>query len=108
MKLKLQFGYNEPKRDVNWYGQITSFPSLVLYKGKKWEFVVYQDDPTKEADHIFIFGELHGYDPQYNSPDFQNIDHMFDSGYSGKCECGAAYSNFKWDHMRFCPKWSKW
>lgn len=106
MKLTLKFGLYNPPRMANWWDDITKFPSLVLYKGKKWEFVIYDHDPSGETAWICIFSEIAMHDTNWYSMDYVDIDHLLHN-VSG-CDCGAQYTSFSWDHMRFCPKWSKW
>lgn len=108
MKLKLQFGMNEPRREANWHRRIDEFPTLVLYKNSKWEFVMYQRDDTKESEYILFFSMVKSYDPNWHANTYESIDYCLDSGWGGKCECGAAYTSFPQLHMFFCPKWTKW
>lgn len=108
MKLILQFGINEPKRQINWWNQIKEFPHLVLYKGKKWEFVMYDEDPSKQVDYICMFGEIQSYDPNWHATIYADISGYLDSGPGGKCECGSIYTSFPQSHMFFCPKWTKY
>lgn len=109
MKLKLNFGVAELPRTINWWGgHITSFHKLVLYKGKKYEFYMYDEDPSKQVDYICIFKFLDSYNPTSHATTFFNIDSMFDeSDWLGKCECGAIFTSFPNHHMLFCKKWSK-
>jgi hypothetical protein len=108
MKLKLQFGLNEPAREVNWWQQVTDFPHLVLYKNKKWQFEMYGPDQTNQVDQICYFSEVASYDPNWYATTYQDISGWLDNGYGAKCECGAIYTSFPQAHMFFCPKWSKW
>lgn len=107
MRIKLQFGINEPLREIGWWKTITEFPNLVLYRGNKWEFVMYREDDTGESDYIFIFGEIRSYDPNWHATTYENIDYMFNSPYSDKCECGAIFTSFPNAHMFMCKKWKK-
>lgn len=107
MKLKMHFGLNEPARIINWWQTIKDFPPLVLYKKKKWEFAIYDTDQSKQVDYICHFSPLQTYDPNWHATTYVDIDYLFNTGY-GKCECGAEYTSFPWDHMKFCPKWTKW
>jgi len=107
MKLSLHFGLTEPKRTIYWHGEIGEFPTLILFKGSKWEFVLYQRDDTGVVDYICNFSEVPPYDPNFHATTYKNIDHLFES-YGRKCECGAIYTSFPWDHMRMCPKWERW
>lgn len=107
MKIKFKFGIGEPSKTANWWGgHITSFHKLIIYKGKKYEFVMYDSDDTKQVDYICAFSPLHSYDPAWHADTFQDIDSMFDDVW-GNCECGAAYTSFPNHHMFFCKKWSK-
>ena len=107
MRLELQFGLNEPKRQMSWWGGIKNFPPLVTYKGKKWEFVIYQDDPTGAVDYICTFGEVPVWDPAFESTGYIDMASFLEDGW-GKCECGAIYTSFKDLHMRYCPKYIPW
>lgn len=107
MRLSLKFGMAEPTRQCNWWQHITKFPYLVLYKGRKYEFVMYDEDPSGQVDYICRFSEVPSYDPNWHATIYQDIDHLFDEGYGEKCACGAAYTSFPQIHMFFCPKWSK-
>lgn len=106
MKLKLQFGQFEPKRELNWWQGVRDFPNLVLYKSKKWEFFMYDQDPSMQCDYICYFSEINPQNPIWNNR-FQDIDPLFETGWGGKCECGAAYTSFPNAHMFFCRKWTK-
>lgn len=108
MRLSLQFGLIEPARDVNWWQKIEDFPKLVLYKNLKWEFIMYAEDSTHKVEYICHFSEVPTYDPTWHATTYESIDHLLNDGYGPKCECGAIYSGFAWDHMRMCPKWVKW
>jgi hypothetical protein len=107
MKLVLQFGPLEPKREVNWWQAVQDFPSLVIHKNKKWEFVMYQEDPLRNVDYICYFSEINTFDPNYHAVTYKNIDEMFDTSWGSRCECGAIYTSFKDHHMFFCPKWTR-
>lgn len=106
MKLKLQFGLSEPKREVSWWKPIKDFPYLVLYRSTKWEFVTYDKDSTGQVDYLCIFSEVLPNDPNWHGT-FEDISHMFDS-YGKRCECGAIYTSFPNFHMFFCSKYTKW
>ena len=108
MRIKIQFGLNEPLREAKWYQPIEMFPTLVLYKGKKWEFFMYGEDPAKLVDLICTFSEVMTYDPNWYATTYVNIDDLFNIGYGANCQCGAIYSGIPWDHMLFCPKWIPW
>jgi hypothetical protein len=106
MRLKLQFGLNEPKREVNWWDTIKNFPTMVLYKNRKWRFTYYEPDETKQSDFICTFSEILSSGLTYHIATYQNIDYLFDTGWGGSCECGQAYEPGS-RHMFFCNKWSK-
>ena len=74
MKLKLQFGLAEPARLVNWWQTITDFPTLVLYKNKKWEFVMYGPDQTRQVEHICYFSEIATTNPLWHNMGYQDIE----------------------------------
>ena len=88
---------------VNWWRPIDEFPSLVLYKTNKWEFVIYDEDDSKESDYICIFSEVKSYDPNFFATTYTDISYMIEAANKG-CECGSAHGG---GHMFFCPKWSK-
>ena len=101
MKLGLQFGAFEPQRIVNWSSPIKDFPSLVIYKDKKWEFVIYDLDQTGQTSWICNFSEVQSYDPNYYATTYVNVEYMFTTA---GCQCGSAHGG---GHMFFCPKWTK-
>lgn len=107
MKLSLRFGHAEPNRTVNWWQPVQNFPYLVLHKNRKWEFAIYDEDPSKQVDYICHFKEIHPHNSLWSNTDYKNIDHLFDDGFGGPCQCGSAYTSFPQIHMFFCPKWSK-
>lgn len=108
MKLRLQFGLIEPKRDINWWKRPEDFPHLVMYKNKKWQFAMILDDPTHKVDHVCVFEEVQKWDAAWHATTYEEVDHLFDTGFGGRCECGAVYTSFPDIHMFYCPKWSKW
>lgn len=69
---------------------------------------MYQEDTTKQVDYICYFSEVKIYVPNFSATTYENIDHLFNTGYGPKCDCGAIYTSFPWDHMKMCPKWTKW
>lgn len=107
MRLALQFGLAEPIREINWWQPVSSFYPLVLYKGKKYEFVTWDEDLTKKVDYICVFAEVRSFDPTWYATTYENIDNLLGLG-AGGCECGAIYTSFPQFHMFFCPRWSKW
>lgn len=108
MKLSLRFGLHEPPREVNWWQPIKNFPYLVTFKGVKYEFEMYAEDPTKRVEYICHFSEVKSYDPNYYADTYFDVDALLNTGYGSKCECGAIYTSFPQFHMFFCPKWTKY
>lgn len=103
MKIQASFGIDGIKREVNWWGNIQDFPKLFSFKEKKWEWVMYDKDPTQRVDYILIFSELPPSDPLFYQ-DMEDFDKRF--LIINKCECGALYTSFPDFHMTFCPLWS--
>ena len=104
MKLDVVFG-SDAKKKVSWDKPLEDFPKLMLYNGKKCEWVMYRD--ALYVDKELIFSELPKYDPNFYVSNYAVFEDMFEKDTNG-CQCGAAYSSFSWDHMRFCPKHVKW
>lgn len=106
MRIALRFGNTDPIRYMGWWNPISQFPKLVKYKGKKWEFVMYDEDHTGNADKIFHFGELHSYDPNWDATTYQDIENLLDKIYGPQCECGKDMHKFT-SHSDWCPKGKK-
>jgi len=105
MVLTLNFGTKEPKVQITWYEDIMKFHKLIMYKKKKWEWVMYNSISPNEYD--ITFAEIPTYDPNYHvyMPAFEDLFIV----QKQDCECGAKHSrNFQFDHMRFCKKWKPW
>jgi len=108
MKLKLYLGIAESPRVVTWWkSDVTSFPNLVIYKNKKYQFIMYEEDDTKQVDYICRFSEMQSYDPGWSSYAFEDIGHMIDDFFGTKCECGSVHTFASQFHMFFCPLWKK-
>jgi hypothetical protein len=105
VKLSLRFGLAEPGRTVIWWQGIHNFPKLVLYKDKKYEFSIYEEDPSKHTDYIFHFSQVQSYNPVWHVTHYDNIDYLFNDHLG--CECGASHTDFPQVHMFYCQKWSK-
>lgn len=105
MKLRVDFGLNGPKREIAWWDALSSFPKYFSLDGKKWEWVLYDKDPSRNYDHILTYSEITSKDRSFNEP-MEDFDIKFTN--TEKCECGALYSSFPWDHMRFCKLWRRW
>ena len=95
MKLRLQFGLAEPAREATWWQPITSFPPLVTYKNKKWEFTMYAPDIANKVEYICYFSEIATYDPNWHATTYESIDNLFitGSGIGCECECLAELSD---------------
>jgi hypothetical protein len=108
MKLSLHLGLAAPRRTVYWWSTIGDFPTFVLYKGSKFEFAGYKKDPLDQFDYICYFSEVYKTDTNY-SKDYKDIDYLFNKDSDlNRCDCGAEFSSFSWDHMRFCQLWKPW
>ena len=94
--------------DVNWWNEVTEFHQLVIHNNSKWEFVAYQPDPSKQVDWILIFTPVPSYDPNYQATTYVDVDKILHNLGGNGCECGASFSSFGWDHMRFCKLWKPW
>ena len=105
MRLRIHFGQHTTK-EVTWNKSFNDFPNIINYLGRNYEWVTYDQDPNGNMDFIFHFSELPPYDPNYNvyCPYW---DTLFPIG-EDTCECGAKFSSFEWDHMKFCRKWTPW
>jgi len=105
MRLKVQFGFIDAK-EVSWYDHIDNFPRIIKFLGRNYEWFMYDKDPSGKVDMILTFSEIPNYDPNYDvfCPEWNDL-------FGNKrldCECGASYSSFPWDHLRYCPLWSPW
>ena len=104
MRLTINFGHHGTKKEVNWYRDLMEFPKLIRFQGLKWEWAMYN---TIGEDSELTFSQIPTYDPNFYT-DMPSFEDMFEWGQSDKCVCGAVYTSFPWDHMRFCGKWIKW
>lgn len=105
MRLKVKFGFIDTK-EVSWYRPLEDFPHLIKFLNRNYEWILYDKDLTGKVDMILVYSELPTYDPNYNvsAPLWSD---MFRDTYNA-CECGADFTSFPWDHMKYCRKWSKW
>jgi hypothetical protein len=105
MKLGIVFGLDTNVKYIDWPKSLHDFPKLLLYSGRKWEWFMYKDGPNGIVE--LNFTEIPKYDPNYYVDDIECFEDMF--GFSkSTCECGAIWSSFSWDHMRFCKLWKPW
>ena len=104
MRLIINFGHKGIKKDINWYKALMDFPKLIRFQGAKWEWAMYNNIG---ADYELTFSQIATYDPNYYA-DMPSFEEMFEWSGATKCECGAIFSSFAWDHMRFCPKYKPW
>ena len=104
MRLKIAFGYKSIEKIVDWNRDVTDFPKLIKFDGRRWEWVTYNspDGLTYEL----VFSQIPTFDPNFyaDMPDFET---MFPNS-EIKCECGARFSSFGFDHMRMCKLWRPW
>jgi hypothetical protein len=105
MKLRVKLGSTDTK-EVSWFKNLEDFPKLIKYLGRNYEWVFYDIDPTGKVDQVLTFSMLMTYNPNYGVTcdswtDLFGVD-------LNVCECGAAFSSFSWDHLRYCKKWSPW
>lgn len=104
LRLTINFGHNGVKKQVNWYKDIMDFPKLLRFQGKSWEWAIYQNMGN---DYELTFSQIPTYDPNYYT-EMPSYENMFEFSGSDVCECGSAYSSFKFDHMMFCKLWKPW
>jgi len=107
MRITVTFGFEGPTRAVDWFQPIDQFPKHFRYESKKWEWIAYDKDPTGKSDYALLYGELATYDPNFYM-DMEDFETKFFGGYGEGCTCGAAYSSFNWDHLRYCKLWKPW
>jgi hypothetical protein len=105
VRILVKFGLDGYKKVVTWNKELLDFPKLLKYSGRKWEWFLYSTDPTMINDYEITLCEIGMHDPGYylDIPDFEDL-----FGSSSKCECGARFSSFEWDHMYLCPLWKPW
>lgn len=106
MNVRFNFG-SFPPVEANWWGSMEYFPKLVIYKDKKWEFVMYGNDLSGNYDQVCTFSEVHSFDPNWHAVPYTNIDYLFVNQNDNGCECGSVHTSFPNHHMFFCKKWSK-
>jgi hypothetical protein len=104
MYLKIKFGLNGKEKTLSWYQKIEDFPKLLRFEGKKWEWIVY--NAIGGGDYELVYSEIPTYDPSFYI-DMPSFEELF-PGNEQKCECGAHFSSFSWDHFRYCSKWRPW
>lgn len=107
MRVRVNFGLAVAV-ECKWYESVTAFPTLMTYRGTKYQFVVYDVDKSKAYDFIFHFSEVQSYDPNFHATTYVSWENRFQQNAVYDCQCGAVHTQFKWDHMRFCPKWIPW
>lgn len=105
MRITLVFGLSGPKKQVTWYQDIVSFPHTISFNNKKWSWVFYDKDSNGE--YVLTLSEMASDDPRYNES-MPSFEYMFSSYMDKSCQCGAIYTSFNWDHMKFCPLHKKW
>jgi hypothetical protein len=103
MKLVVKFGMSI-KKEVDWYRDVMDFPKLLRFQGSKWEWAMYNGSGQ---NYELTFSQIGSYDPSFYM-DMPSFEDMFEWAGGDKCVCGALYTSFTFDHMRFCPKWVPW
>jgi hypothetical protein len=102
MRLKLKFGNDELQ--YAWFQEISNFHGLIIYKNKKWEFVVYDEDSEKKCDFVCHFSRVRNFDPNWHATTYYNLDkELYDAIV---CECGKDKHGWA-GHPTWCPKWAK-
>lgn len=107
MKIRIDFGLNGFRELVSWWGALLEFPKSLDYKGAKWEWVLYDEDKTKQVDYIFTFTQMSSFSYGYSIPCVKFED-LLKNSYGNKCECGAVYTSFPQFHMFYCSKHKGW
>lgn len=106
MKLRIQFGLMD-RQEVFWYQPLESFPHIINYLGRNYEWLMYDKDPYGQVDQILIFSEISRHDPSYGvlCPLWNDLFPNREEG----CECGAKHDrHFPNFHMRYCKKRTEW
>lgn len=89
MLIGVKFSYNSEAHVVDWDGDdlVNTFPHHLQYKNEKYEWVVYDVDPSGAVDYLLTFGRIMPYNPDYSlhMVDFEDLI----SGTKRTCECGA-------------------
>jgi hypothetical protein len=106
VRLRVDFGTHGARKEITWWNSLEDFPPFISYNGKKYEFLMYDRDPSGQVDYTLLFTEIPTYDPNFYS-DMPSWETLFGTRGSS-CECGAIYTSFPWDHMRYCSLWRKW
>lgn len=106
MRLRIDFGLSGPRKELNWYQDITGFPKVFAFNGKKWNWLSYEKDPNLVYDLILTYSEIPSYDPDYHAT-MGDFDDMFGYRTRTGCECGSIYTSYKDGHMFYCPMWRK-
>jgi hypothetical protein len=108
MILKIIFG-EHIKKEVGWNKDLNHFPHVILYEYKKWEWVMYTGGSDPDVSYDLTFIEIPSYTKGYYTAEAVNFEDILRGNtLSDECQCGAKYTGFSWDHMRFCNKWKPW
>jgi len=105
MKITIHFGSEGPQKQINWWKELMDFPKALSYNNKKWEWSFYTTDPAGFSDYVLILSQIPSYDPHFYV-DMVSFEELFGSDF--KCECGAKFSSFEWDHMFYCSMRTPW
>lgn len=101
MKIKVNFGLVDTKI-VEWWTDVNSFPKLIKYLGKNFEWVFYDTDKSKQVEYILTFSEIQSYDPNYGVA-CTSWNDLFGENPVNGCECGSKYDRHSPDgHLFYC------
>lgn len=104
IKIIISFGHEGPKKEVNWYRDLMDFPKLLKFQGLPWEWAMYYE---VGKDYELTFSKIPTYDPNFYV-EMESFEEKFEWHNSDRCTCGAAWSSFSWDHLRYCGKHKPW
>ena len=107
MRLKLNFDQTEPSREVNWWKRIEDFPALLTYKGKKWEFIMYDKSLTFGVDFDCQFVKIDTWTQTFWQAEFTSLESLTGEDKKFECQCGAIHTEFPQFHMFYCPLWTR-
>lgn len=92
------------KIEISYYDDtVQSFPTVVKYHEKIWEFISFHKDISGDSEYVLMFKEIIVEDISlYNH--VSDVQTRYVLGF--RCECGALYDrSFANVHSLWCPKW---
>lgn len=104
MRLKIIFGYNGAEHIIDWWNSIESFPKLLRYNTRPYEWLMYDKDATGTVDYNLTLTELPTYDPNFYAEMEDFNSKYLGSPYNDKCECGSESIGTNL-HSYWCPKY---